>query len=206
MPGGEAPKTAPRPARKGSAWKQALGYTPFFIFVAAVGASIYWQWMPGIQAGLNFRQFLAEMLLILPPAFLLIGLVDVWVSRETIEKQVGTGSGIKGILWVTLLAMFQAGPLYVAFPVAYLLWRKGSSLRNVFIYLSSFSAMKFPLLTFEVGFMGLRFSITRLVFTLPVFIGVGVLMDKLMGKNYFLKNGNPALGAGCRDTGLGGER
>jgi uncharacterized membrane protein YraQ (UPF0718 family) len=206
MPGGEAPKAAPRSAKKGSAWNQALGYVPFLVFAAVVGGSIYWRWMPGIEAGLNFRQFLAEMLLILPPAFLLIGLVDVWVSRETIEKQVGTGSGIKGILWVTMLAMFQAGPLYVAFPVAYMLWKKGSSMRNVFIYLSSFSAMKFPMLTFEVGFMGIRFSITRLAFTLPVFIGVGVLMDKLMGENYFLKNGNPALGAGWREPVPGGGR
>ncbi len=42
-----------------------------------------------------------------------------------------------GIFWVVLLAMLQAGPLYAAFPVAALLWKKGCSVRNVFIYLGA---------------------------------------------------------------------
>jgi len=169
-----------------SAKKEAVRYAPFFAFMAMGALSICFQWLPGIEMVMNLRQFMVEMLYFLPLVFMLIGLFDVWVPREAIQKRVGHGSGIAGIMWVVLLAMMQAGPLYVAFPVAYMLSKKGCSNRNVFIYLGAFSAMKFPMVTFEIGFMGLRFSLTRLIFTLPVFILIGVIMEKLMGKGYEL--------------------
>lgn len=40
---------------------------------------------------------LKEMLSILPPIFLLLGLMDVWVPKETIMKYMGKGAGIKGV-------------------------------------------------------------------------------------------------------------
>ncbi len=49
---------------------------------------------------------LREMLLVLPPIFILLGLLDIWVPRETMMKLMGEGSGLKGILlaifWVLL--------------------------------------------------------------------------------------------------------
>jgi len=121
--------------------------------------------------------------------FILIGLFDVWVPKETVEKHIGKESGIKGVLWVMLLAMLQAGPLYSAFPVAYLLWRKGCSIRNVFIYLGAFSTLKIPMLTFEIGFLGLKFSLLRTIITLPVFILLAQIMEVyLRGKNFEIKN------------------
>lgn len=39
-----------------------------------------------------------EMLFIIPPIFLLLGLLDVWVPKETMVKYMGEGSGIKGVL------------------------------------------------------------------------------------------------------------
>jgi uncharacterized membrane protein YraQ (UPF0718 family) len=121
--------------------------------------------------------------------FILIGLFDVWVPKEKVEKHIGKESGIKGVLWVMLLAMLQAGPLYSAFPVAYLLWRKGCSIRNVFIYLGAFSTLKIPMLTFEIGFLGLKFSLLRTIITLPVFILLAQIMEVyLRGKNFEIKN------------------
>ncbi|RLD57104.1 MAG: permease, partial [Bacteroidetes bacterium] len=65
------------------------------------------------------------MILALPVMFILVGLFDVWVSKEKVQKHIGDASGIKGIMLIMLLAFLQAGPLYAAFPVAYILWRKG---------------------------------------------------------------------------------
>ena len=39
---------------------------------------------------------LLEMLSIIPPIFLLLGLMDVWVPKETIMKFMGKDAGIKG--------------------------------------------------------------------------------------------------------------
>jgi uncharacterized membrane protein YraQ (UPF0718 family) len=125
----------------------------------------------------NFWMFFVEMATFLPLMFILIGLTDVWFPREKVEKHIGNESGIKGTIWVILLAMLQAGPLYAAFPVAHILWKKGSSIRNIFIYLGAFATMKVPMLTFEIGFLGLKFSLLRTFFTLPVFIIIAVLLD-----------------------------
>jgi uncharacterized membrane protein YraQ (UPF0718 family) len=125
----------------------------------------------------NFWLFLKEMLMFLPFMFILIGLLDVWLPKEKVEKHIGKESGLKGMFVVIMLAMLQAGPLYGAFPVAYLLWKKGSSIQNIFIYLGAFSTLKLPMLTFEIGFLGLKFSLLRTLFTLPLFILIGYIME-----------------------------
>ncbi|ETR67135.1 MAG: hypothetical protein OMM_11917 [Candidatus Magnetoglobus multicellularis str. Araruama] len=70
--------------------------------------------------------FSKTMLTILPVAFVLIGLFDVWVPKEVIESHMGMGSGIKGYLWAILLAGLTVGGIYVAFPVAHALHKKRS--------------------------------------------------------------------------------
>ncbi|HCY39829.1 MAG TPA: hypothetical protein DHV48_00455 [Prolixibacteraceae bacterium] len=168
--------------------KHLKKYTFSFIFLALVGLSYIFGFAAGNQIGMNFWMFAKEMFLFLPLMFVLIGLFDVWVPREKIEKHIGEESGWKGTGLVILLAMLQAGPLYGAFPFAYLLWKKGSSIKNIFIYLGAYSTMKIPMLTFEVGFLGLKFSLLRTLITLPVFIIIGYLMEGyLKDKNFEVK-------------------
>lgn len=128
----------------------------------------------------QFFPFFKEMILFLPVMFVLIGLGDVWISKEKTEKHIGKSSGIKGIILVILLSMAQAGPLYGAFPVTYLLWKKGASIRNIFIYIGAFCTIKIPMITFEIGFLGWKFSLARTTLTIPVIILIAVLME-----NYF---------------------
>lgn len=144
---------------------------------------------PGIKVYANFTRFLIEMITFIPLMFLLVGLFDVWVPKERIEAHIGRGSGLAGMFWVILLATVQAGPLYGAFPVAYILSKKGASVRNVFIYLGAFSCMKIPLITFEIGFVGLKFSILRNLFSLPVFIIIAIIMEKYVGREFKVKSG-----------------
>jgi hypothetical protein len=93
---------------------------------------------------------------------------------------------------MVLLATLQAGPLYAAFPVGVSLWRKGCAPRNVFIYLGAFSALKIPMLTFEVAFLGWQFSAARSAITIPVFIALAVLMERMLPSNYMPSGGNDA--------------
>jgi uncharacterized membrane protein YraQ (UPF0718 family) len=124
--------------------------------------------------------------------FILVGLFDVWVPRELVERHVGSHAGMAAIPWMVLLATLQAGPLYAAFPVALTLWRKGCAPLNVFIYLGAFSAMKIPMLTFEVAFLGWRFSLARTLITLPVFIFLAFVLDRILPAGYV----PPALSEG----------
>jgi uncharacterized membrane protein YraQ (UPF0718 family) len=134
----------------------------------------------GREAGAGLWSFALEMAAFLPAMFVLVGLFDVWVPRRVVERHVGRGSGPLAILWMVLLGTLQAGPLYGAFPVAVALWRKGTAPRNVFIYLGAFCAIKIPLITFEVGFLGWQFSLVRTAVTLPVFIFLAYMLEWLL--------------------------
>lgn len=133
----------------------------------------------------QFYIFFKEMILFLPVMFILIGLGDVWINREKVVKHIGKDSGFKGIILVIFLSMAQAGPLYGAFPVTYLLWKKGASIRNIFVYLGAFCTIKTPMLTFEIGFLGWKFSLLRTLFSLPVIILIAVVMERLLKDKSF---------------------
>ncbi|MBU4541347.1 MAG: permease [Firmicutes bacterium] len=103
------------------------------------------------------------MMAVLPPIFILIGLLDVWVKKETMVKYMGKDSGIIGILLGFFLGSAAAGPLYGAFPVAAVFLNKGSRLANVWIIVGAWASMKIPLLLFEVSSMGIKFTLIRFV-------------------------------------------
>jgi uncharacterized membrane protein YraQ (UPF0718 family) len=146
---------------------------------------------PGKAIFKNFGQSFIEMISFLPFLFIIVGLFDVWVPKEKIQKHIGEESGIKGIALVVLLAMLQAGPLYGAFPVAYMLFKKGASIRNIFIYLGAFSSLKIPMLGIEIGYLGIQFTLARTLVSLPLFIGIGYLMEKILkGKGFEVKDGS----------------
>lgn len=133
----------------------------------------------------QFYSFFKEMILFLPVMFILIGLGDVWINKEKVEKHIGENSGFTGVMLVILLSMAQVGPLYGAFPVTYLLWKKGASIRNIFIYIGAFSTIKIPMIAFEIGFLGWKFSLLRTIFSLPIIIIISVIMEKILRNKSF---------------------
>jgi uncharacterized membrane protein YraQ (UPF0718 family) len=140
---------------------------------------------PGKAVFTNFTQSFVEMITFVPFLFIIVGFFDVWVPKEKIQRHIGQESGIKGIVLVILLAMLQAGPLYGAFPVAYMLYKKGASIRNIFIYLGAFSSLKIPMLGIEIGYLGIEFSLARTLISLPLFIGIGYLMEWYLKDKHF---------------------
>lgn len=80
---------------------------------------------------------LKEMVLVIPPIFVLPGLLDIWVPRETMIRYMGEGSGLKGILLAISIGSAAAGPLYGAFPVAAVLMKKGVKFTNIMIFIGA---------------------------------------------------------------------
>lgn len=152
-------------------------YLWLFVYLVATLASYTFGFHPGKEVFGNFTQFFLEMVTFIPFLFIIVGLFDVWFPKEEVEKHIGQESGIKGILIVIVLAMLQAGPLYGAFPVAYVLYKKGASIKNIFIYLGAFSSLKIPMVGMEIGYLGIQFTLARTLVSLPLFIAVGYLME-----------------------------
>jgi len=164
-------------------WLAAYAVTTILAFVFGFD--------PGKVIFSNFGKSFIEMVTFMPFLFIIVGLFDAWVPKEKIQKHIGQESGIKGIALVVLLAMLQAGPLYGAFPVAYMLYKKGASIKNIFIYLGAFSSLKIPMLGIEIGYMGIQFTLARTLVSLPLFIGIGYLMEMyLKNKHFEVKDGS----------------
>ncbi len=123
-----------------------------------------------------------EMLSILPPIFILLGLLDVWIKRETMIKYMGEKSGIVGVVLAFILGSAAAGPLYAAFPVAVILLKKGSKLSNVLIMIGAWSTTKIPLLLFEASSMGSKFMIVRFILDLFGIAVIAYTTEKLLSK------------------------
>ena len=121
--------------------------------------------------------FMAEVLLILPSVMVLMGLLDAWVPRHLVEAHLGPDAGMRGAGFAVLLGTAAAGPLYAAFPIAVSLRNKGARLANVVIFLGTWAAIKIPMIFMETSFIGLRFALLRLLFTVPCVLAAGYLME-----------------------------
>ncbi|MGQ9779902.1 MAG: permease [Bacillota bacterium] len=135
----------------------------------------------GKKAVATIGYSLREMLLVIPPIFVLLGLLDVWVPRETMIRLMGKGSGLCGTVLAVLLGSVAAGPLYAAFPVAAVLAKKGASFQNVAVFLGAWSTTKIPMFLFEVTALGPRFALTRLALNIPGIVLIGVALGRILG-------------------------
>lgn len=120
------------------------------------------------------------VLTLLPPIFIIIGLMDVWVPRETMIKYMGEKSGVLGGFLAVLMGAIGAGPLYVAFPIAALLLKKGARLAYVFLFISTWSSMKLPIIMYEWASLGGKFTIIHIASSLVVYITGSFLMERLL--------------------------
>jgi uncharacterized membrane protein YraQ (UPF0718 family) len=159
-------------------------------YVAFIVISLWLNYSPGKEIARNFTSFSLDMLKIIPGAFILIGLFDVWVKKETVEKHLGEGSGIMGYVWMILLAGATVGGLYVAFPVAYSMYSKGAKLSLIFTYVGAAAVCRIPMTIFEASFLGINFSVIRLAVSLTLVIISAVIMGNYLKKrDYKISDG-----------------
>lgn len=125
---------------------------------------------------------LGEALSILPPVFILLGLLDVWVSKDKMIKLMGENSGTKGVLLSFIIGSAAAGPLYGAFPIAAVLMRKGASFFNVIVFIGAWSTTKIPMFMFEMTSLGARFAISRLAIDIVGILVIAAIFQKLLTK------------------------
>lgn len=151
-----------------------------------VGVSWAVQFEPGLLFGRNFALFSKDMVLIIPSAFVLIGLFDVWVPRGVVERHLGTGSGLKGYLWSIVLASSTVGGLYVSFPTAAALARKGARLGVIFAYVGLSGIFRIPMTFFEISFLGVEFTLIRYLVSMPLVIGTSHLLGLLLEHRGFV--------------------
>jgi len=131
----------------------------------------------------------ADMIMILPAVLIMMGLFSVWVRKEMIVKHLGKASGVKGIFLSVFLGALPTGPLYVAFPIAAGLLKKGARTSNVIVFLSAWACIKIPQEIVELQFLGLKFMLLRLFLTIVLVIIMGFSIEKIMEWSDMAKDG-----------------
>lgn len=89
-------------------------YRFFLAMVIVFFFVLIFQYKHGVRTAGTLGFSLKEMLSVLPPIFILLGLMDVWIPREIMIKYSGEGSGIKGVLLSFFPGAATAGHLYAA--------------------------------------------------------------------------------------------
>ena len=160
--------------------KHLKDYWLFIIFSIFIAISFIF----GINTGKgifdNFLDFFLTMVQFVPAVFILIGLFDVWVKKETIEKHLGENSSFLSYVWAIILASTTIGGLYVAFPIAAALYKKGATPRVIFTYVGAAAICRIPMTLFEASYVGIKFTAIRWVVSIPLIILSSILLEKLL--------------------------
>lgn len=136
----------------------------------------------GIASVKNSGYYIKEMLMIMPVIFILTALLDAWVPKEKITKYLGKEAKTKGAVLSFVLGSISAGPVYAAFPFCVMLLKKGASIMNIVIILSSWAVIKVPMLLNEAKFLGMNFMVVRWILTVIAIIIFSWLTAKIIKK------------------------
>lgn len=134
----------------------------------------------GMESVKNSGYYIREMLIIMPVVFVLTALLDLWVPKERIMRYLGEDAGVKGVFLSFVIGSVSAGPIYAAFPMCVMLHKKGASIRNIVIILSSWAVIKVPMLLNEAKFLGPKFMAIRWVLTVIAIIVFSWISSKLV--------------------------
>ncbi len=127
-------------------------------------------------------EYFVEMMMVFPAVMVVMGLFTVWVSKDAVVKHLGKTSGVRGFLLSLFLGALPTGPLYVAFPLAASLLKKGARISNIVIFLSAWSCIKLPQEMVELQFLGVEFMVSRLILTVVFVIIMALVIEKVMDK------------------------
>jgi uncharacterized membrane protein YraQ (UPF0718 family) len=153
-----------------------------FISILLLIAFIFIDITITIDALKNTGNQIRNMLLIIPPIFILIGLFDVWVPREKVIILMGEKSGVKGMFLAFLLGALSAGPTIASFPVAIIMLKKGAKYSNVLFFIMTWSTLKIPIILFQISQVGLELTAIINGSMVVVFILGAISAEKLFTK------------------------
>ena len=106
-------------------------------------------------------------------AFIIVGFVNVLSPEELVIAWIGPNSGWRGIATSEFLGMLLPGGPYVIFPLIDILYQAGAGLAAVITLITSWSTQSLLTISFELPFMGWRFTSIRW--------GIGLAIPLLTG-------------------------
>lgn len=112
--------------------------------------------------------------------FIALGLVIAGCAQEItrrwpLSRWLGQGSGLRGLLIANGAGIITPGGPFTSFPLVLALHRAGASVAVTVTYVTAWSvAGLHRMLVWELPFLGLNFTITRFLVSLPLAIVAGL--------------------------------
>ena len=114
-------------------------------------------------------------------AFMVAGMVQAIIPPEAVARWVGEESGLKGILIGTFAGAATPGGPFVSLPVAAGMLRSGASVGTMVAFLTGWSLVGLGRLPMEIGILGWRFTMIRLVSSFIFAPIAGLIAQALFG-------------------------
>ena len=118
-------------------------------------------------AGLkNAFDMTLQILPLLIFAFIVAGMAQVMIPKELLTKWVGTESGMRGIFVGAIAGGLAPGGPYVSLPIVAGLLKSGASVGTMVAFLTGWSLWAVGRLPMEIGILGWKFTLIRVLSTL----------------------------------------
>jgi len=115
-------------------------------------------------------------------AFIVAGMIQVLVPQEVVAKWVGTESGMRGIIIGSIAGGLTPGGPYVSLPLAAGLAKSGAGIGTIVAFLTGWSLWAVARVPMEVGILGWRLTLARLVSTLVFPPLAGLIAHLIFGR------------------------
>lgn len=167
-----------------------------FLGLAIAGAFACWQqggW-PLVRAGLAEA---AGLLLLVAPqlaaGLLMGGLIARLVSHDRVAALLGSRSRIRGLLLAAAAGAITPGGPFTSFPIVHALWVAGADAGALIAYLTAWSLIGLNrMIVWELPFLGVEFTLVRVLVSLPLPILAGLLARVLVRSPLLAMNKAPA--------------
>lgn len=127
-------------------------------------------------------QTLKRTLPLLLLAFAIVGYIDVLAPQSLIQQWIGPDSGWSGLLVAEVIGMLLPGGPYVVFPLIAVLYGAGAGIGPAVTLITSWAMAALISVTFELPFMGWRFSAVRWGLGLPFPFLAGAVARLIFGQ------------------------
>ncbi|MFH1851229.1 MAG: permease [Candidatus Neomarinimicrobiota bacterium] len=111
-------------------------------------------------------KMMLQILPLLVCAFIVAGMIQVLLPKEMLARWIGAESGLRGILVGALAGGLAPGGPYVSLPLVAALLKSGAGIGTLVAFLTGWSLWAVARLPMEVGILGWKFTLIRLVSTL----------------------------------------
>ncbi len=114
-------------------------------------------------------------------AFSIVGFINVLSPQDLVREWIGPGSGVVGVLIGAVMGMLLPGGPYVVFPLIASIYEAGAGIGPTLAVVTSWASLALLSVSFEIPFLGWRFSALRLSLGVAVPVLVGLLGQLLFG-------------------------